>query len=105
MNNTIVSLPNGDFYVEYPKSIIQKYKRRIKYLFLLLFIFGLMSCDNKPDGEEIVIENNNKPSLDYRVVVIDGHEYIEFYRDRGRSSLYSITHKADCKNHELDDWK
>jgi hypothetical protein len=99
MNNTIVHLLNGDFYVEYPNSKIQPMKKKILSLFLLLFIIVLGSCSTHT-GKEIVNEND-KPYADYRVIKIGECEYIEV----NQGTVYALTHKGDCKNHEQEDWK
>lgn len=103
MNNTIVHLPNGDFYVEYAESKIQSMKKKILSLCALLFILTLGSC-GVSTGEEIISEND-KPERDYRVIKIGDCEYIEVNEGVGETSVYALTHKGDCKNHEQEDWK
>lgn len=46
----------------------------------------------------------NSSALNYKIVVIDSCEYIEVYEGIGQSSVYSLTHKGNCKNpiHKLD---
>ena len=66
----------------------------MKYLF---FIILLSSC--APSGKEhIRKDNNTKPSEDYRVVVIDGCEYIEVENGIPEDRIYSLTHKGNCNN-------
>lgn len=52
-----------------------------------------------PKGEQRQLDNDNhKPMHDYRIVKIDGCEYIEVDNGAGRNRVYSLTHKGDCNN-------
>ena len=65
----------------------------------ILFIVLLASCNVTPNGEERVLKDNNtKPAYYYRIVVIDGCQYIEINVGVGGSSMYGLTHKGDCNN-------
>lgn len=65
---------------------------------LILAVFLFVGCYN-PDGKEIRIENNNtKPNANYRIVQIDGCEYIEVEDGTLQTRVYSLTHKGNCKN-------
>ena len=64
----------------------------------ILFVTLLLSCT--PNGNESTREDGNtQPLYDYRIVVIDGCEYIEIYFESVSNSRYSLTHKGDCHNH------
>ena len=62
----------------------------MKNLIWLLFI-GLISCDKVSTSTTIY--------GDYKIVVLDGCEYIEYDRGIGEGRVYSLTHKGNCKNH------
>ena len=58
----------------------------------------LVSCTN-PSGEEYKVKNNNtQPTYDYRVVIIEGCQYIEVDVGIGSNSRYTLTHKGNCNN-------
>jgi hypothetical protein len=60
---------------------------------LVILIMMMVSCT--PNGEEITRSNNSiKPTNDYRIVIIDGCEYIEV----DAYKIYTLTHKGNCNN-------
>lgn len=65
---------------------------------LILSLFLLSSCSQYDPKRG----SSTKPSEDYRIVIIDGCEYVEVdegqrYQDH---RIYSLTHKGNCKNHD-----
>ena len=66
----------------------------MKTIIILLLAITLISCKTGPEGEGRVITNDN-----YVIVTIDGCEYIEFDHGVLDQSVYSLTHKGNCKNH------
>jgi hypothetical protein len=64
---------------------------------LVMLIMMMVSCT--PNGEEVTRKDNSiKPTKDYRIVIIDGCEYIEIESSVSTSRIYSLTHKGNCKN-------
>jgi hypothetical protein len=60
---------------------------------LVMLIMMMVSC--APNGEEITRSNNSiKPTNDYRIVIIEGCEYIEV----DAYKIYTLTHKGNCNN-------
>jgi hypothetical protein len=68
-----------------------------KVLFIIVCGVSIVSCSPKQP-----IEGSSKTGQigDYSVVIIDGCEYLEYRIGSGESSVYSLTHKGNCKNHE-----
>lgn len=64
----------------------------MKYLLLIVILFA--SCTTPNGKEKFRAYNNTDPIFDYRVVIIDGCEYIEV----ATGSLFSLAHKGDCNN-------
>lgn len=64
-----------------------------KLLFIIVCTMGMVSCE---------IEGGTKTGTigDYSIREIEGCEYIEYKKGTGESSVYSITHKGNCKNHQ-----
>jgi len=66
---------------------------------LLLLITAMTITGCTPNGIETIRDDNNtKPTLDYRIVMIDECEYIEVNNGVVDGRVYSLTHKGDCKN-------
>jgi hypothetical protein len=63
-----------------------------KVLFVIVCIIGMVSCSVKGGTETGSIG-------DYSIKVIDGCEYIELDMGRGKTRVYSLTHKGNCNNH------
>lgn len=65
----------------------------------LVLALVLIKNNYIPKGEQRQLENDNhKPMYDYRIVRIDGCEYIEVDNGAGGSRVYSLSHKGDCDN-------
>jgi hypothetical protein len=59
---------------------------------LVMLMMMMVSCT--PNGEEITLNNSIKPTNNYRIVIIDGCEYIEV----DAYKIYTLTHKGNCNN-------
>lgn len=64
---------------------------------LILSLFLLSSCSQYDPKRG----SSKEPSEDYRIVIIDGCEYVEVDEGGSRQNhrIYSLTHKGNCKNH------
>ena len=68
----------------------------MKYILIAML---LVSCTSPaPSGGEYTVNNNTQPTYDYRVVMIDGCQYIEVDVGVGSNSRYTLTHKGNCNN-------
>lgn len=68
-------------------------RTKLSYAFYTLLVAFLMVGCN-PEGSE----NDKNPEKTYRIVEIEGCEYI-FISTRPWGSEMAITHKGNCKNH------
>jgi hypothetical protein len=64
----------------------------MKRLFFILAVFTFFSCEQ--------YKNESLTKYGYDITVIEGCEYLEVDGGVGKSSVYSITHKGNCKNHK-----
>lgn len=65
---------------------------------LILSLFLLSSCSQYDPNRG----SNTEPAQNYRIVIIDGCEYMEVEDGvpNGNNHIYSLTHKGNCKNHD-----
>lgn len=67
-------------------------RTKLRYtIYTLLVAFLMVSCDGA--------YNDVRPEENYKIIEIDGCEYI-FISRRPFASDMAITHKGDCKNHK-----
>lgn len=67
-----------------------------KVLFIIVCTMGMVSCGPRQPEET----SNVVGEIDgYSIVLIDSCEYLEYKRGMGKSRVYSLTHKGNCKNH------
>jgi hypothetical protein len=64
---------------------------------ITLALIALVGC-SIPSGEHYNLDRDTEPSYDYKVVVIDGCQYIEVNEGIGQTHTYTITHKGNCNN-------
>ena len=71
----------------------------MKKIIALIILCSLIGCNDIPNGKQINHpSNSNKPLHNFRLVDIDGCEYIEVDAGIAESAVYSLTHKGNCKN-------
>lgn len=66
----------------------------MKKVILILVIILIVSCQTSPTSS---LPTKEKPLGDFVVRVVDSCEYIEFSGGLMETSVYSITHKGNCK--------
>ncbi len=74
------------------KNLINFMKQKIKYPLLMVYSIswlGFTGCDGA--------DNDTKPETSYKVIMIDGCEYI-YVSCRPFAREFSFTHKGNCKN-------
>lgn len=64
------------------------------FILLLIFLSGCVNPGPQPAAGD---SGNVTPYGDYNIKVIDNCEYIEYDAGVGQSSVYSLTHKGNCK--------
>lgn len=66
---------------------------------IIAFILGaglMIACSNNTKVDDLLIDDNNH---EYKTVIIDNCEYIEYDRGALEYRVYSLTHKGNCQNH------
>lgn len=72
-------------------------------LVIALFIFAMTSCGSVGDGHDDFLESYHSVLYqdlvdNYKVVEIEGCEYIVYSYARGYGGYGLMTHKGNCKN-------
>lgn len=80
---------------------IYKILRIITFCLTLVLSFLIIGCVNiKEDKEDVGHSKYFKGAGDkYRIIKVDGCEYILFYGNNNELRFDGITHKGNCKNH------
>lgn len=68
-------------------------------LFVVLFILMILgaSCSSRHEESKRTVLSDTQS--EYKIIVIEGCEYIIYSYSYANNYSFSITHKGNCKNH------
>ncbi|MFT6841809.1 MAG: hypothetical protein ACJASR_000571 [Psychroserpens sp.] len=75
-------------------------KTKLSYtLYILLVAFLMVGCNESNRTKDKDLPSFREAMSKYKVVEVEGCEYILFYGSNSELRYDGVTHKGNCKNH------